>query len=522
MFIAARGMGKTFLVAIYCVVRCILYPGTNICIASGVRKQSIEVLEKIITILYPASENLRLEIKDWKNNQADAYIEFHNTSRIKVVTANDSSRGNRANILIVDEFRLVPITIVNTVLRKFLTAPRNPGYLQKKEYQHLQERNKELYMSSAWYKSHWSFDKLKAYVANLVNDTKKYFVCGLPYQLSIKEGLLSRGQVEDEMSESDFSDMTWKMEMEAMWWGDTDGSLFTFEDVSQNRRIKSTLYPENYMPQLKHKIPQLAPNERRILSVDVALMASKKRDNDAASIWINSAIPNNSGQMSANFIYSENHEGLLTNELALIVRRYFDMYHCTDLVIDAKGIGLGVVDCLLQEMYDPDLGTTYSPLNCCNDDTISDRCSDKRAPKVIWAISASAQFNNDMYLLLREGFKQKKINLLISEFDCEDVIKDIKGYATMSPEDRVKLQMPYIHTTLLINELINLQYENRGAVIKVFEKSGMRKDRVSGVGYNYWVMSQIENTMSKRRNNSVDAITLMNFRQPQLYKTGKK
>lgn len=40
VFIAARGLGKSFLSAIYCVVRCILYPGTRICIASGTRGQA--------------------------------------------------------------------------------------------------------------------------------------------------------------------------------------------------------------------------------------------------------------------------------------------------------------------------------------------------------------------------------------------------------------------------------------------------------------------------------------------------
>lgn len=40
VFIACRGLGKTYLSAIYCVIRCILYPGTIICIASGTRGQA--------------------------------------------------------------------------------------------------------------------------------------------------------------------------------------------------------------------------------------------------------------------------------------------------------------------------------------------------------------------------------------------------------------------------------------------------------------------------------------------------
>ena len=48
VLIACRGLGKTYISAIYCVVRCILYPGTRVCIASGTRGQAINVLEKII------------------------------------------------------------------------------------------------------------------------------------------------------------------------------------------------------------------------------------------------------------------------------------------------------------------------------------------------------------------------------------------------------------------------------------------------------------------------------------------
>jgi phage terminase large subunit-like protein len=93
MYIAARGQGKSFLVAIFCVVRCILYPGTKICLASKSRKQATEIIEKIKSILMPNSENLRNEIKDVVINQANAYIEFHNNSKVTVVTANDNARS---------------------------------------------------------------------------------------------------------------------------------------------------------------------------------------------------------------------------------------------------------------------------------------------------------------------------------------------------------------------------------------------------------------------------------------------
>lgn len=519
MYIASRGQGKSFLLAIFCCVRCILYPETQVCVAAAARSQSVNVLEKIVTILMPNSDNLKLEIKNWSTTNNNAYIEFHNGSRIKVVTANDNARSNRSNIILVDEFRMVDLDVINKVIRKFNTAPRQPKYLNKPEYKHLVERNKEFYLSSAWFKSHWSFEKLKAYCANLVNDGKKYFVCGLPYQLAIKENLLSAEQVADEMSESDFSEISWAMEMETLWFGDDEGSLFAYDDISKNRNLRTAIYPTNIikLQDKRIKIPQLLPNERRILSADIALLASKKQNNDAASIFINSAIPTSNNRYVGNMIYTENHEGLLTSELALIIRRLFEMYHCTDLALDVKGLGIGIFDALVCDMYDPELGVTYTALSCCNDEVYAARCTDRNAPKVIWAIQASAQFNNDMYLSLRKGFQERQINLLTSEFTAEETLKEVKGYENLNIENKLIMQLPYIHTTLLVNELINLQYEAKGVNIRVFEKPGMRKDRVSSVGYNFYVMNQLSNKLKPKNSSTSLSSILAMARPPAIY-----
>ncbi len=122
-FIGSRGIGKSFLSAVFCVIRCILYPGTKICIASGTRGQSINVLEKIMLELKPLSPELAAEIdeKQTRINGTNAQIVFKNSSYIKVVTASDSARGNRANLLLLDEFRMIAKDVIDTILRKFLT-----------------------------------------------------------------------------------------------------------------------------------------------------------------------------------------------------------------------------------------------------------------------------------------------------------------------------------------------------------------------------------------------------------------
>lgn len=504
MYIAARGQGKTYLIALFCVIRCILFPKTKICVASATRPQANEVLSKITDDFMKnygwGSENLKREISYYTVGTNKAVIEFLNGSWIKVVTASDSGRGSRANILIVDEFRMVDLDTINTVLKRFLTAPRQPTYLNKPEYAHLIERNKEIYMSSAWYKSHWSFDKAKAYVVNLLDETKKYFICGLPYQISIKESLLSREQIEDEMSEVDFDETKFLMEMETLWFGDTDGAFFTFDDVSQRRKLQTPLYPPSLVKTSRNlKIPDLVLNERRILSVDVALMASKKNKNDASSIMINSAIPTNNNNYTTNIVYLENHEGLKTEELALIVRRLYAWYKCTDLVIDTNGVGLGVFDLITQDMIDPINGELYPALSCYNDKTMAERCKVENAPKVIWSIKATPAFNNEACILLRSGFQNGKINLLVSEFECDEILKErFKGFNKMPSYEQMQYKMPFIQTTLLVYELISLEHEVKGTNIKITEKSGMRKDRYSSLAYNYWVQHQLEIEMLRK------------------------
>lgn len=343
LYVAARGQGKTFLASVFLSIYCILYPKTKVCIAAKTRPQANEVLSKIeddLMVNYTwGSSNLSNEVKYHTVGTNKAVIEFKNGSIIQVVTAGETGRGKRANIIVVDEFFLLDKEVIDQVVRRYLTAPRQPGYLRNPKYKDLTERNKEIYIGSAWLKEHWSYEKYQSYMANMLDDTKRYFTCDLPYQISIKEGLLSREQLQDEMSEADFDEMKFATEMEGIFWGNDDGAFFKFDDISKCRRLKNPVYADNakITDRKSAGVPDLALNERRILSVDIALMASTKHNNDASSIIINSAIPKNNA-FQANIIYLENVEGANTTDLAMRVRKLFDYFKCTDLVIDTNGI----------------------------------------------------------------------------------------------------------------------------------------------------------------------------------------
>ena len=525
LWIAARGMGKSFLISIFAVARCILYPGTKVVITSGTRGQSINVLEKIQTELMPVSPNLcnEIDMAKTKFSGQDAKVMFKNSSYIKVVTASDNARSNRANILIVDEFRMVKKDTIDTVLKKFLTSRRMPPYKDltdaERKVEYAKEPNKSCFLSSAYFKDHWSFNKMLDTFKLMLDDSKTDFVCGFPYQLSVQEGLLFSEDVESDMLESDFNEIKWSMEMEAIWFGDEDGAFFDFDSISKNRRIKYAMLPDKLSGLLgnnqKVKIPQKQNGEKRILSADVALMSSSKHNNDATAIFINQMLPSKGGRYTNNIVYSDSYEGLHTEDQALVIRRLYDEYLCDYIVLDCTGLGLGVYDALVRDIVDPDTGEVYPALSCCNDQEMAARCTTTGADKVIWSIKASPKLNSDCAVLLREGFRSGKIRLLMTEYDADVVMSEIKGYKSLSPSEKVKLQMPYVHTTLLINELVKLQHEESGGRVRVYERSGMRKDRYSSLSYNYYVALQLESKLGKQRSNNFESNMFL-YRPPKV------
>ena len=347
LYISSRGQGKSFLSAVYCVVRCILYPGTKVCVASGTRGQATNVLEKITTELVPASPELRAEI-DWKNtrvNATNAIISFKNTSFIKVVTAGDSSRGSRATVLLLDEFRLISKDTIDTVLRKFLTAMRRPRYAALTQEERAaawrKEKNLTLFLSSAWWKDHWSYQKCVDTCNAMVDPNRRQFICAFPYQLPIAEGMLDPELVADEMAESDFSEIKFQLEMEAKFFGGSGSQFFDYDAIVRNRRIKYPMLPGKLSSKVKDssaiRIPPKINGEKRILSADIALMASTKHKNDATAVWIDQMLPTKAGRYSNSIVYGNAYEGLRTEDQALVIRRLFDEYQCDYLVLDTNG-----------------------------------------------------------------------------------------------------------------------------------------------------------------------------------------
>lgn len=161
-------------------------------------------------------------------------------------------------------------------------------------------------------------------------------------------------------------------------------------------------------------------------------------------------------------------------------------------------IGLGVFDSLARDINDPDTGEIYPALSCCNDPEMAARCKATGADKVIWSVKASAQMNSDCAILLREGFRSGKVRLLVNEYDAEELLGECPGFNKLTDLEKTKLLLPYVNTTLLIDELVRLRHEESNGRVKIQERSGMRKDRYSSLSYGYYVATQLEAKLNRK------------------------
>lgn len=203
-------------------------------------------------------------------------------------------------------------------------------------------------------------------------------------------------------------------------------------------------------------------------------------------------------------------------DLSMMIRRMYDEYQCDYIVLDTAGAGIGVYDMLVRDMSDPETGEIYPAISCCNDAAMAARCTVPGADKVIWSIKASAQFNSDCAFMLREAFRSGRVRLLCLDEEGTASLSEIKGFKSLNPLERTKLEEPYIHTTLLVDELINLRHEETGSKIRIREKYGMRKDRYSSLSYNYYVAAQLENKLHRQQSAEYDVGDLFLFRRPKI------
>lgn len=131
MLIATRGAGKTFLLGLYALLRAILVQGVKVVIVGSAFRQSQAVFNYALEVWH-SSPMLRDICGDTPGNgpkcSPDKWIFRVGESTIVALPIGDGSkiRGERANVIIADEFASMSIHIFETVIEAFAAVNMEP------------------------------------------------------------------------------------------------------------------------------------------------------------------------------------------------------------------------------------------------------------------------------------------------------------------------------------------------------------------------------------------------------------
>jgi len=137
MYIASRGWGKSFLLALYSMIKCTFTPGTKIVIVGAAFRQSKIIFEYMETI-WRSSPILRSIFSgndDGPRRDVDrCTIRLGDSWTIAVPMGDGSKiRGLRAHIIIADEFASISPDIYETVVAGFAAVSASPIQNVKEE-----------------------------------------------------------------------------------------------------------------------------------------------------------------------------------------------------------------------------------------------------------------------------------------------------------------------------------------------------------------------------------------------------
>ena len=493
----------------YAICVCILYPGTIVIICSGSKGQAgLIISEKIRGFFVEVSPNFAREIKKIITNNHDWLVEFHNGSRIKVVPATDLARGNRSNLNIYEEFRIIDKEVIDTVLSPFLIS-RQPPYLLQEKYKHLREEPKEMYISSAYYKVEWWFDELRSIVKMNFKGKNSRFIA-FDYLLAVYHGLKTKKQMEKEREKTD--EISFMMEYENIPYGENSNSYFKLDMFRKNRNIKKVFYPLRYDNLDKIKNPngiKRVDGEIRIVSVDLA--ARKGKANDNTVITCIRLIPTAKGYLRE-LVYMESCQGEHTGKQALRVKQIYHDFECDYVVLDLQNVGINVFEALAVITKDEERGIEYDAMTVFEHksleksliDELKEKTLAMNAKPVIYPIMAYAKLNSDIAVEFRDKLQKNMISIPIPEVDAEDYLNGkVKEYMnTTDVNIRTWYIHPYRQFSEMINETVNMEFSIVSGNIKLETIGSARKDRYTSASYGNYFASLLEQDLLKEKDNS--------------------
>lgn len=217
-------------------------------------------------------------------------------------------------------------------------------------------------------------------------------------------------------------------------------------------------------------------------------------------MWIIKVSPQTQGPsiktMVNVFVLSDMH----FEEQAMEIKRLYYKYNARRVVLDANGLGIGLVDYMIKSQDSK--GDHYPPFGVENDEEgyYKKFITDDTELEAMHLLKMHAPENTDAHATLQNQLNSGKLKFLIDERTAQAKLLSTKVGQAMSQEQRNAYLKPYVLTSVLKDQMMNLREDEEGINIRLKQvNSRIKKDFFSALEYGVYYLKYYEDNKDRKK-----------------------
>ena len=488
-----RAYSKSFLSVLVLMLRCVLYPGSHLFVTTGGKEQAAGIAREKAEEICKLIPGMRNEI-DWSRGATKAsknmveYI-FKNGSKLDIMAAQQSSRGKRATGGLMEECILIDQTLLNEVIIPTMNVDRRLSDGSRQEDEVINKS--QIYVTTAGWKNSFAYEKLIQILIQQITEPGQAIVLGGTWRVPVMEKLLRKSFIEELKLDGTYNDASFAREYESEWSGDAENAFFSAERFDKHRVL---LQPEYEFSGRSSK------SAYYILGIDVG------RKGCTTEVCVFKVTPQAQGTSLKTLVNLYTWDEEHFEAQAINIKRLYYKYKCRTAVIDANGLGIGLVDFMVKDQIDPETGELLPNFGVENDDEgfYKNFKTADTEPDAMYLIKANAPINTEAHTYVQTQLSSGKIKFLIDENQAKVKLMSTKLGQNMDNDKRAEYLKPFTLTTILREQMLNLVEENEGVNIILKQASrSIKKDKFSAFEYGLYYIKQDEDRKKKRKKRNI-------------------
>ena len=492
-FVFPRAYSKSFLSVLVLMIRCILYPRAKLFVTSGGKEQAAGIIkEKVdeLCSLVPAL-NRELDRRPGRTRISKDYciFMFKNGSYFDNIAATEKSRGKRRHGGLVEECVGVDGKILSEVIIPTMNVSRlcMDGTMQPEEILN----KSQIFVTTAGWKGTFAYDKLIQFLVWMITEPEKAFIMGGTWRIPVLVKLLDRTFLQDLQRDGTYNEASFDREYESKWSGTAENAFFNGETFDTHRILKQ--------PEYEHS-GRSSVHSYYVLSVDVG----RKGCDSVVCVW--KVTPQSMGPAIKSLVNIYTISDAHFEDQAKKLKTLYYKYKARRLVIDANGLGIGLVDYMVKPQdnletgeHFPDFGVYGGTQEDAQEEYKKYRTNETEED-AMYLIKASAPINSEAHANAQTQLNAGKVKLLIDERIAKVKLLDTTAGKKMTPEKRAEYLKPFTLTSILKEEMMNLREENEGInIILKQANKGIKKDKFSAFEYGLYYIKIEEESKKKKK-----------------------